>query len=426
MQTMTSVQQPDPTGRRTWGVTDTLTWEVLERLLSKTKGLLLTKHGAGYLGSLLCHHDYIWDEDCPTAYNTGATIAFNPWFFYALDKEGRITLLAHELWHSGYDHFTRRGDRCPDYWNIAGDYVINNDLQNNNYSFDRLLQLCPKACLDHQYDNMSTEEIYNLLNPTGQMMMPQPVPMPGQPCSSGSPSAGQGTPLDPAQGGMGADVRVGSGTPSKDVMIGNLVRAKQASIIAKEAGVIPGEIEQVIENFLNPVLPWETLLHRFFNEMDQSDYSWKRPNRRYESDYLPCMYSDNGLDHLVYYLDVSGSITDSQALRFFSEVHHIHQDLTPKKLTMITFDTKIRDVYELTEDDPFDKFQIHGRGGTSLVEVQEDIKKRKPTAAIIFSDMYVKAMKEDPGVPILWAVMDNKRAKVPFGQIIHIRKDQIK
>lgn len=382
---------------KTWGITHLPPESELDILLAKTKGRLFMKKGAGYLGSLLCSHDFVWDTECDTAWNNGATIGFSPYFFYALDAEGRVTLLAHELWHTGYDHFSRLGNRCPDVWNIAGDYVINNDLDNMGYSFTRLMELAPGACLDHQHDNKTTEQIYAELDPQG----------------------GGGGGQSP--GDMGGDIKIDEGTPSKEDMMGKIVKAQQASCMAKEAGVIPGEIQEIIEEFLSPVLPWEVLLHRFFNEMDASDYSWKRPNRRYEDDYLPTMHSDNGLEHLIYYLDVSGSITTAQALRFFSEVKSIHEDLVPKRLTMVTFDTKIQDIYELEEGDPFQKFEITGRGGTSLTEVQEHIAKHKPSAAVIFSDMYVSPMRENPGSPILWAVMDNKNAKVPFGHMVHIK-----
>lgn len=406
----------------TWGVTDLPSRDVLDRMLDKTKGRLFFKHGAGYLGSLLCSHEFVWDEDCPTAWCNGDTIGFNPWFFYALDQDGRVTLLAHELWHTGYDHFTRRGERNPDVWNIAGDFIINNDLDKNGYCFKRLLELAPGACLDHQHDNKTTEQIYN------EIMKP---PQGG---NQGSPQQGSGKPggaSDPKS--MGGDIRQTGGKdkdgnptgPSKQDIIGKLVKARQASRMAKEAGVVPSEIEEIIDNFLSPVLPWESLLFRYFSAMDQSDYSWKRPNRRYSDAYLPCMHSDNGLEHLVYYLDVSGSVTPQQAKRFFSEVFHIHQNLAPKKITMITFDTKIHDIFELTDEDSFHQFKIHGRGGTCLKEVQKDIEERKPTAAVIFSDMYVSPMEKNPGSPIIWAVMDNKKAKVPFGTMIHIPKEQM-
>jgi len=55
--------------------------------------------------------------------------------------------------------------------------------------------------------------------------------------------------------------------------------------------------------------------------------------------------------------------------------------------------------------------------------VREWIIKNKPTAAIIFSDMYVRPMEELPfDIPIIWCVLNNPNATVPFGEVVHIPK----
>lgn len=375
----------------------------LNYMLDKTKGRLFFMPGASWRGTLLCSHKLIWDVEAPTAWCDGSTIAFNPWYFLNLGKDERVTLLAHELDHTMYDHAGRLGDRDPELWNIAADYVINNDLDRQGYSFKDMRPL-----LDHKYDGMSTEQVYELLLEEHEKK--------GKPKPSGSLSPLCGDLREPEQG---------AGAPGRHEIVSKIIQAVQAAHMAKEAGSLPGEIQGVIDSFLDPVLPWEKLLRRYFTEMSNDDYSWKRPNRRYEDIYLPTMIGDNGLDHLIYYLDVSGSITDEQALRFFSEVRSIHKDLQPKLLTLVMFDTKIQDEITFTPDDAFDKIEITGRGGTSLAPVYDHIVKHKPTAAIIFSDMYVHAMKEDPSVPLLWIVMDNPRAQVNFGKMIHLTAEQI-
>ena len=210
---------------------------------------------------------------------------------------------------------------------------------------------------------------------------------------------------------------------TNDEAISKIVKAAQASRMAREAGVVPGETELIIDEFLNPILPWEVLLARYFTELSKDDYSWKRPSRRYQDDYLPSLDGDNGLDHLIYYLDISGSVSDADILRFNSEVKHIHETFAPKRLTLVTFDTRLQDFYEFTDDMPFDKIVVHGRGGTSLVEVEEHIRKHRPSAAVIFSDLGCNPMQKDPGAPILWVVVGAPQASVPFGQMIHIKNE---
>lgn len=404
--------------------------ETLDLMLAKTKGRLFMMKGAGFLGSLLCNYNFIWDEDCPTAWCNGDTIAFNPRFFTWLSADGRVMLLAHELWHTGFDHMSRLDGRCPDYWNKAADFVINNMLDHHGYSFEDVKSL--DICLDHQYDNMTTEQVYDLLGPPPGGGGSQSLPMPGNspPTPGSSPGASQSPSQDPSQdpshgspqGGtseLSGDLRQPTQDQSASIK-SKLIKAIQSSRMSREAGIIPGETSLLIEKFLDPILPWETLLAKFFTDISQDDYSWKRPSRRYEDEYLPSPAGDNRLEHLIYYLDVSGSISDHDILRFNSEVRSIHKDYNPKRLTLVTFDTKIQDIFEFTEDMPFEKIEVHGRGGTSLVEVRQHIERHRPTAAIIFSDLYVPMMDRNPGSPILWIVTGNKSAKVPFGRMIHI------
>jgi predicted metal-dependent peptidase len=413
MTTVVMMPELSPTFGLPYDHVESLPREQLDQLLAKTKGRLFFKHAAGFLGSLLCDHEFVWDESCPTAWCNGSKIGWNPKFFTWLTPDERVTVLAHELWHTGYLHMTRIGDmRCPDYWNKAADFVINNRLQKDGYLFgDKLMSLRP--CLDRQYDDMTTEQVYDLITPPdGGKPMPQPGGDPG-----GDPSQG-----DPLSGDL-REPEAGDKSGTQDKLIAKVVKAAQSSRMAKEAGVVPGETELLIDEFLNPILPWEVLLQRYFTELSKDDYSWKRPSRRYEDDYLPSIDGDNGLEHIIYYLDISGSVSDADILRFNSEVKFIHDVLAPKKLTLVTFDTELHDFYEFADDEAFEKIVVTGRGGTSLHEVQEHIKKHRPTAAVIFSDLYCTPMQEDPGVPVLWVVVDHKTAEVPFGQMIHIKSE---
>ena len=62
----------------------------LDVMLARVKGRVFLYPGAGFLGSLLCDHRYIWDETCRTAWCNGQTIGWNPKFFFWLTPEERI------------------------------------------------------------------------------------------------------------------------------------------------------------------------------------------------------------------------------------------------------------------------------------------------------------------------------------------------
>jgi predicted metal-dependent peptidase len=381
----------------------------LNRLLDKTKGRLFFKKQAGFLSSLVCDHTYVWDETAPTAWNNSEVIGFNPYFFYWLTVEERVTLLAHELWHSGYDHFTRFEElsisKNHEIHNQAADHVINLNLQENGYVFgDKLMSVEP--CIDPRFTGMFTEQVYKIL------LKEKPEQSPCPPSGDGQAGSGQGQ--------WSGDLKAPPSTSTQLDRQTKIVKAQQSAQMSKTAGDIPGEISLLVDRFLKPILPWETLLQKWMNQQSRDNYSFQRPRRRYEDVYLPSMMGKNTLDHLIYYVDVSGSISDEAVKRFNSEVHHIHAVVRPVRLTVVTFDTRIQDTYDFWQDDPFKKIEIHGRGGTKLRPVYDHMMKHRPSAAVVFSDMFVTPMHINPRIPILWVVEGNPDVQIPFGKAIHI------
>jgi predicted metal-dependent peptidase len=203
--------------------------------------------------------------------------------------------------------------------------------------------------------------------------------------------------------------------------INNVVQAAHTAIASGNPGAVPGHIQLIISKFLKPIVPWEILLDRFFDERCNDDYSYSRPNRRFADIYMPSLQSDERLTHIIFYEDVSGSISDEDCQRFNSEVKHIKEKYNPEKLTLVQFDTKIQSEKTILEDDRFDEVVIVGRSGTSLRDVREHMMLHKPTAAVVFSDLVVTPMEPGPTCPILWVAIANKNATIPFGQLIHIK-----
>lgn len=248
-------------------------------------------------------------------------------------------------------------------------------------------------------------------------------------------NAVQPPPMNPFDGDLGSEPgepgtdpgAYNSGPPDKKAAVEQLqavAQAIQQAKLQKQAGSIPGQLELIVDEFLSPVIPWEQVLYNWFTDLITEDYSWRRPNRRYQDMYLPLLQSDEQrLTCLHYYFDVSGSVTDQMIKRFNSEVKYIKDTFNPEKLVLIMFDTKIHEVYEISENDVFDRIKVTGRGGTCLNCVHAHIEETKPTAAIIFTDLDCLPMQPlKVPVPIIWTVADNPYAKVPFGQIIHIKE----
>lgn len=368
--------------------------------LDKTKSTVFTdKKNAAFLGSLMCSLNFVWSRDLPTAATDGVSFWWNPDWFLSLDPEVRKTILMHELWHVARLHMIRLGDRNPRIWNYACDIRINNDLEREGASFYGVENCWKDQSVDAD-GIMAEEDLYDMLV---------------QDC------------IEPEGGSWDDSSDDGDMVPVseqvKQTVVNNVVQAVHHAKVAGQAGNLPGDLQEIIKKFLEPVIPWQTVLMQFFSELLDEDFTWRRPNRRYQDMYLPSKFTDDGrLEHLIYFLDVSGSVSDRDLLRFNSEVKYIQETLKPQRLTLVQFDTIIQDVKEFQEDDPFDEIHIIGRGGTSFEPVREFILEHQPTAAVIFSDMWCEPMKPlDREIPIIWVAVDNRTATVPFGKLIHIK-----
>lgn len=392
----------------------------LTRLLDITKSQVFMGRGAAFFGPLMSYLQFVWSEDMKTAATDGLTFYWNPRWFLKLDPEVRKTVLMHELWHNARLHILRCGTRDPKIWNFACDIRINNDLHNEGYSFAGT-----SPWMDHTIDaggRMAEEDIYDHLMSMAASELQKLMDLLGDAWSGDPPGN------DPDDDDVGDMLSVPDGQEkitASDVLNG-VVSATHQAKMAGQPGDIPGEVQHTLKQFLAPVIPWEAKLHKFFFDLVEEDYQWSRPNRRMlDIMYLPSRFEDEGkLDHLIYYLDVSGSVTDAQVIRFNSEVKYIWDVLQPKKLTLVLFDTIIQAEYVFHQGDPFEEVIVVGRGGTCLICVREHMIQHNPTAAIIFTDLGCAPMEYLPAgqqVPTIWVAISNKTTPIPFGERINIR-----
>lgn len=388
----------------------------LGRQLDKTKAKVFLGKNASFFGSLLCSMNFYWTADIKTAATDDISLMWNPYWFMKLNQEQRATVLMHELWHPARLHMIRRGDRDHQVFNVACDHRINNDLLDEGYDFKGL-----SPCLDRRYKDMVEEDIYEDLLARKATLMGSWTGQPYAPSPDDPESEEEG--IYGQDGDMIPGLEDVDPTAATQAAIGRIVQAKQVADLAGESTPLDGATEAILKQFLAPIVPWDVLLHRFMQELVKAGRSWNRPNRRYPDLYLPSTYLDKKkLEHLVFFEDVSGSISDRDALRFNSEVKFIKEKYDPKLLTLVQFDQEITQEVTFTQQDKFNEIKIVGRRGTDLTPVRDWIIKNRPTAAIIFSDLYCTPMEPLPFVlPTIWVALANKDATVNFGQLCHIR-----
>lgn len=397
---------------------------------------------SAFLGSILCSMTVHWaeadDKNIKTAKVQGTKLFLNKQFFMEkLDEEQRKIVLLHEIWHIANLHALRLGNRDLERFNIACDYEINDILKEDHYDLDKL----PGCIYDNSFRGKPAEEIYDLLPPNNNKRNSGSNNSSGNSGGSGSGNSGSSDGNQSSSGGNGTGNGQGNSSNNQNLQndlspspnsdqsaqdqmdqLNAVARATQASRLA---GNEPGNITQILNKFLKPVVPWENILNQFLIEKLERDSTWSRPNKRFEDIYLPSTEAkDKGLTHLAFFLDTSGSISEEQLIRFNSELHYIKETFKPEKLTVVQFDYSIHTVQEYGEDDPYEDVEIEGDGGTNYSPVHDYIIKHKPTAAVIFTDLWATAMEPINNIPIFWIVDQgedtDKSVKGSCGKTIYI------
>lgn len=362
-----------------------------------------------FLTTLYSDLEIVWesnDPDLVTAATNGIKLWINPAFFKTLSPLMRVTLLAHELWHIAYLHMERVAGRDFKRWNEACDHAINLTLKEYGYTFD-----IPHLA-DTRFVGMSAEQIYEIL-----MQENQPINLP---------FGGDITPLQ--NDGDSESEGSGLGAPLTDKQIqqvtSSIVRAVTMSRMGgDQPGSLPSSLETKIDRLLNPKLPWFRLLRRWFQQLGEMHFSLRMPNRRHHPRgmYLPGIVPDNeGLEHIMWAADSSGSVDDEQLKIINSEISGVQKTYNPEKMTVVAFDTQVHTILTYEKDEKVPPLSFQGRGGTDLEDLFAYAKKVKPTALVVFSDLFVR-IPPNPGIPILWICLDNPGAVVPYGTLLHMK-----
>lgn len=379
----------------------------------------------GFFGFLAMQLRLVEDKTMPTGAVDGVSMFYNPSFVHQLDERECEFFVAHEVMHCCFQHFSRRGDRDPRGWNVAGDFVINLDLQEAGFTLIRNRIIHGKkfdVLIDAKYKGMTTEDVYESL--------PKIYINFGGGGTSGN---GKGDPADLDPGGCGG-VLDSPGDQGKAESISRTwetsVRAAVAVAKANNAGQIPGSLKRLIDDLSRPKVSWRDLTRNFIDNSMSKDVSWSRISRRSVSvgTLLPGLIADR-LNHLVFVADDSGSINMKLLTEFLSEVAGALDQGTADQMTVIYADTRVHHVDHFVPGDIVRPHELpDGGGGTDFRDSFRWIKENVPDASCVvyLTDLQVNEFGEDPGCPMLWAVytpstyFDQLAERAPFGTAIHV------
>lgn len=367
--------------------------------LSKAKIQLMATPNSVFFTTLCFSLKHVWDDRVRTASTDGKDIRYNPEFFLSLTTKEQVFLLLHETMHVAYLHALRLNGRDHRRWNYACDYVINLQLVERGFAMPA------HGLLDTQYAGMSAEEVYKLLPEN-----------PSQDCDTDLEEPGS----DSEESEADRQERID--TLSRDIE-DMLVRASiQSKMSGDKPGTIPGDIQLILDGLLNPKLPWNRLLQKYFTAFDKNDYSFRKPNRRFFPRYhLPGLTGEKLMD-LAVAVDTSGSVSDHDFQTFISEVASLLRMSKPERITFLQFDTEIKQVNEIKNLKELLGLGFTGRGGTVIAPVLEWARQQKPQLLLIFSDGEFRLPNQEDmpkHTQVIWLIHNNSQWTIPFGKVIH-------
>lgn len=363
-----------------------------KKLLDKAK-INLIMSGSVFITTIAFSLRYKFTTDVPIGAVDGTTIFLNPDYFVTLTDDQRAFLIGHEAWHVALNHIIRGNGYDQQTFNSAADYVI------NQLQVDAGMEMLPVGLQDDKYRGMSTLQIYKLLMEDKQNNPPPPP----------SDFEGDIIPSDDPTGELENEL--------KRILVSAVTQSEMAG---EDAGAIPGDIRRQLDELLNPVLPWESLLHRFLTEKVNEDYTWRRPNRRFIPDlYLPTQYSE-ALGHITIAIDTSGSISKADLTAILSEIVYIKERFKPEKLTILDCDNKIHHIHDVQSNTDILDLVFTGGGGTSFHPVIAYCKAHETTALLYFTDLYAAPITEEQPYPVMWLCYSDHKAS-PTGETVYFK-----
>ena len=388
--------------------------DVHDRVIVARIGLLLRHPFFGNMATRLrVEH---CDDWCPTAATDGRTLYYNTQFFNALSNKGIEFVIAHEILHCVFDHLERREDRNPIIYNVAADYIVNNTLVRDKIGTIPTLVPCYQ---DFKYLDWTSEEVYDDLE---QKYDEEELEQLGQLLDEHVDWEGESD----------KDEEGNSKRPSyskdelrkiRDEIKENMISSAQAA----GAGNVPNEIARMIKDLTEPKMNWRELIRQQIQSTIKSDFTMSRPNRKswHTGAILPGMNFQDTIDICIG-LDMSGSIGDSQARDFLSEIKGIMDEFKDYNIKVWCFDTQVYNEQDFSADNGKDlsTYEIYGGGGTDFDSNWEYMKDNdiQPKKFIMFTDGYPWNSWGDEDYCDTVFVIHSHRDKTleaPFGITVH-------
>jgi predicted metal-dependent peptidase len=375
-----------------------------------------------FIGALVLHLPLNPRERMRTIGTDARALYYNAQFIDSLSFAETQFVLAHEALHCALGHFHRGRHRLRARWDRACDYCVNQLLVDDGMSPPA------GALLDPVYRRMSAEEIYALLgddavgDPLDEHMSGSALDV----AAAMRASALRAGPESLADADFLSTHRDGFDEIATRVATTERLHAEwqdrlgAAASEAGRAGRLGPAFRDACDRFIQPRLPWRTLLARFLMATARDDYSFQRPGRREGAAMLPGLKS--AAVELVVALDTSGSVTEGELREFLDETDALKGQIHAR-VTLIACDAVLAagspwrfEAWEPIRLPP----DLSGGGGTRFGPVFEwvDEQASRPDALLYFTDAQGEFPGRIPDYAVLWLVKGN--APVPWGERVQL------
>ena len=395
---------------------------------------------------------------CPTTGTDARKFYYNPEYVQELRTEEAQFVLAHEALHCALSHFARRAHRVKHRWDLACDYAINPILIADG------LKPPPGILMMKEYIGMSAEEIYPLLddndmsetldqhlydkennpseggrdtsdNPLGNRdkqdastsLSDRPPETEQEPGDSRSLSEVEGnntdqqpSPDEPTENGEPPPPPL-SQQEAEDLSVQWQQRLAGAAQQAQQAGKLSGVMKRLVEELLQPRLPWRNMLAHYMTAVARDDYSYARPSsRRGDPAIFPSLKSYQ--INAVVALDVSGSVNDKELRDCLSEINAIKGQVRAA-VTLLACDSEVVEGFP-RRFEPWEEATLPqampGGGSTDFRPVFDWVQTQDqaPDILVYFTDAQGYFPKVPPNFPVIWLVKG--KSPVPWGTRVQL------
>ena len=406
--------------------------EVYDRIIVARVGLLLRHPFFGNMATRL--RILAADDWLPTAAVDGRNLYYNTQFFNAMNNKEIEFVIAHEILHMVYDHLGRRGDRNPQLYNIAADYVVNNLLVRDRIGEKPKIVDCFQ---DFKYDGWTSEEVYDKLFKDAEEKGKELEKLLEELDKEGE-MLDEHLDMDDGESDEGEEGKDSNGNKvskskpkySKEDLKKIKDEIKEATINAAQAagaGNVPAGVQRMIQQLTEPKMNWREILRQQIQSTIKSDFTMSRPNRKgwHTGAILPGMNFADTIDICIA-LDMSGSIGNAQAEDFLGEIKGIMDEYKDYKIKVWCFDTEVYGEDDFSADDgrEITEYDIKGGGGTDFMANWKYMHENgiEPKKFIMFTDGYAwDSWGEEDYCETIFIIHShhNKDLQAPFGITAH-------